>query len=178
MPCWRVAGMSLPCVARSWVSRRNGIAIRKTGTVAPLTLGKQIDYRSEKVVGDIKYLWEPNRHLELVALAQAWKVTGERRYADGALTMLQSWFEQCPYPMGVHWTSSLELALRLLNWACAWNCWAAWRRRCSRARRASVSCNSGLPPFTSMRTLSRLFFAPLVGEQPSVRRIHGLVCGQ
>ena len=92
----------------------------KTGTVAPLTLGKQIDYRSEKVVGDIKYLWEPNRHLELVALAQAWKVTGEQRYADGARTLLQSWFGQCPYPMGVHWTSSLELALRLLNWACAW----------------------------------------------------------
>lgn len=92
----------------------------KTGTVAPLTLGKQIDYRSEKVVGDIKYLWEPNRHLELVALAQAWTVTGEQRYADGARTFLQSWFEQCPYPMGVNWTSSLELALRLLNWACAW----------------------------------------------------------
>lgn len=92
----------------------------KTGTVAPLTLGKQIDYRSEQVVGDIKYLWEPNRHLELVALAQAWRVTGEQRYADGARTLLQSWFEQCPYPLGVHWTSSLELALRLLNWACAW----------------------------------------------------------
>lgn len=92
----------------------------KTGTVAPLTLGKQIDYRSEKVVGDIKYLWEPNRHLELVALAQAWKVTGERRYADGARLLLESWFAQCPYPMGVNWTSSLELALRLLNWACAW----------------------------------------------------------
>ncbi|MGK5079754.1 alginate lyase family protein [Janthinobacterium sp. HLX7-2] len=92
----------------------------KTGTVAPLMLGKQIDYRSEKVVGDIKYLWEPNRHLELVALAQAWKATGEQRYADGARVLLESWFEQCPYPLGVHWTSSLELALRLLNWACAW----------------------------------------------------------
>lgn len=92
----------------------------KTGTVAPLTLGKQIDYRSEKVVGDIKYLWEPNRHLELVTLAQAWKATGEARYAEGVRMLLQSWFEQCPYPLGVHWTSSLELALRLLNWACAW----------------------------------------------------------
>ena len=92
----------------------------KTGTLAPLTLGKQIDYRSEKVVGDIKYLWEPSRHLELVTLAQAWKVTGDARYAEGARRLLESWFEQCPYPMGVHWTSSLELALRLLNWACAW----------------------------------------------------------
>ena len=92
----------------------------RTGTLAPLTLGKQIDYRSEKVVGDIKYLWEPSRHLELVTLAQAWKVTGDARYAEGARRLLESWFEQCPYPMGVHWTSSLELALRLLNWACAW----------------------------------------------------------
>ena len=92
----------------------------KTGTLAPMTLGKVIDYRSEKVVGDIKYLWETSRHLELVALAMAWNTTGERRYADGARTLLQSWFEQCPYPQGVHWTSSLELAVRLLNWAFAW----------------------------------------------------------
>ena len=92
----------------------------RTGTLAPLTLGKQIDYRSEKVVGDIKYLWEPSRHLELVTLAQAWKVSGEACYAQGARRLLESWFDQCPYPMGVHWTSSLELALRLLNWACAW----------------------------------------------------------
>ncbi|SFL84418.1 heparinase II/III family protein [Rugamonas rubra] len=92
----------------------------KTGTHAPMGLGKQIDYRSERVVGDIKYLWEPSRHLELVTLAQAWRVSGEQRYADGARALLQSWFEQCPYPQGVHWTSSLELAVRLLNWACAW----------------------------------------------------------
>ncbi len=92
----------------------------KTGTVAPMGLGKAIDYRSERVVGDIKYLWEPSRHLELVTLAQAWRASGERRYADGARALLQSWFDQCPYPQGVHWTSSLELAVRLLNWACAW----------------------------------------------------------
>jgi len=92
----------------------------KTGTVAPMRLGKAIDYRSEHVVGDIKYLWEPSRHLELVTLAAAWRATGDRRYAEGARTLLLSWFEQCPYPIGVHWTSSLELAVRLLNWAFAW----------------------------------------------------------
>ncbi|MEG1114032.1 MAG: heparinase, partial [Janthinobacterium sp.] len=40
----------------------------KTGTLAPMILGKAIDYRSEALVGDIKYLWEPSRHLELVTL--------------------------------------------------------------------------------------------------------------
>ncbi|GGC02699.1 hypothetical protein GCM10011572_25830 [Pseudoduganella buxea] len=92
----------------------------KTGTAAPMKLGKAIDYRRESVVGDIKYLWEPSRHLELVTLALAWRATGEQRYAAGARLLLESWFDQCPYPMGVHWTSSLELAVRLLNWAFAW----------------------------------------------------------
>lgn len=92
----------------------------KTGIDAPMKLGKSIDYRSEKIVGDIKYLWEPSRHLELTTLALAWEATGDRRYLLAVRTLLQSWFEQCPYPMGVHWTSSLELAVRLLNWAYVW----------------------------------------------------------
>jgi hypothetical protein len=35
--------------------------------------------------------------------------------------LLESWFEQCPYPCGVQWASSLELAVRLVNWAVAWH---------------------------------------------------------
>jgi hypothetical protein len=92
----------------------------KTGTVPPMVFGKSINYRDERVVGDIKYLWEPNRHLELVTLAQAWHLTGEEKYADGCRTLLESWFDACPYPMGINWTSSLELALRLVNWYFAW----------------------------------------------------------
>jgi hypothetical protein len=41
----------------------------KTGIEAPLVFGKLLDYRNPDVVGDIKYLWEPNRHLHLVTLA-------------------------------------------------------------------------------------------------------------
>jgi hypothetical protein len=92
----------------------------KTGAVAPLAYGQGIDYRDEAIVGDIKYLWEPNRHLELVTLAQAWALGGDPRHAAGARVLLESWFEQCPYPKGVHWTSALELALRLVNWSVAW----------------------------------------------------------
>jgi len=93
----------------------------KTRTEAPLVFGKLIDYRDERIVGDIKYLWEPNRHLELVTLAQAWHLTREPRYLEGARELLDSWLEQCPYPLGPNWTSSLELAVRLVNWATAWH---------------------------------------------------------
>jgi hypothetical protein len=92
----------------------------KTGTEVPRTFGKMLNYRDEAVVGDIKYLWEPNRHLELVTLAQAWRLTGEERYAAGCRDLLDSWFEQCPYPLGPNWTSSLEHAMRLMNWSVAW----------------------------------------------------------
>lgn len=93
----------------------------KTGIVAPLDLGKGIDYRDERLVGDVKYVWEPNRHLELVTLAQAWYLTREARFGDGCRILLESWFEDCPYPRGINWTSSLELAVRLLNWYFAWH---------------------------------------------------------
>ncbi|HKU17138.1 MAG TPA: alginate lyase family protein [Steroidobacteraceae bacterium] len=93
----------------------------KTGRVAPLEFGKTLDYRDERKVGDIKYLWEPSRHAQLVTLAQAWHLSREPRYADACRVLLDSWIEQCPYPRGVHWTSSLEHAIRVINWSFAWH---------------------------------------------------------
>lgn len=92
----------------------------KTGIEAPLLFGKELDYRDPSCVGDIKYLWEINRHLELVTLAQAWHLTRAERFAAGCRTLLESWFEQSPYPRGVNWCVSLEHAVRLVNWAFAW----------------------------------------------------------
>ena len=51
----------------------------KTGRVAPLTFGKTLNYRDKRIVGDIKYLWEPSRHAELVTLAQAWHLSQDQR---------------------------------------------------------------------------------------------------
>jgi len=92
----------------------------KTGTVAPLAFSKSLDYRNESLVGDIKYLWELNRHLHLVTLAQAYRLSKDRHYLDGLQRHLESWFDQCPYLRGPNWTSSLELAIRLINWSIAW----------------------------------------------------------
>jgi hypothetical protein len=93
----------------------------KTGRLAPLVFGKTLNYRDESVVGDIKYLWEPSRHAELVTLAQAWHLSKDDRYSAAYRTLLDSWFAQCPYAQGVHWASSLEHAMRLINWSFAWH---------------------------------------------------------
>ena len=92
----------------------------KTGVEAPPRFGKTMDYRDPRLVGDIKYLWEINRHLHIVTLAQAWALSGDRKYFDVIADHLESWFAACPYPTGVNWSSALEAALRLINWAAAW----------------------------------------------------------
>ena len=92
----------------------------KTGIEAPLEFGKLLDYRDTDVVGDIKYLWEPNRHLHLVTLAQAHALTGRKVYLETLQEHLDSWFLACPYGYGPNWASSLEVALRLVNWSVAW----------------------------------------------------------
>jgi hypothetical protein len=93
----------------------------KTGQQAPLDFGLTLNYRNKQIVGNIKYLWEINRHLELVTLAQAWHLSGEAKYIEGARTLLNSWLDQCPYARGPNWTSSLEHAVRIANWSFAWH---------------------------------------------------------
>lgn len=90
------------------------------GALLPLSYGKVMSFRDTAVTGDIKYLWEPNRHLELVCLAQAWQATNDMRFLEGIGTLLESWFVQCPYPLGPNWSSALEAGIRLINWSIVW----------------------------------------------------------
>src|SRR5690349_19688579 len=79
-----------------------------------------IDYRDEREVGNIKYVWEPNRHLHLPVLAQAHALTGDLRYALAVQSQIDSWIEQCPEGWGPNWISPLELGIRLINWSITW----------------------------------------------------------
>ncbi len=92
----------------------------RSGEQVPLTFGKTLDYRDVSRVGDIKYIWIPNRHDHLVTVAQAYFLTGESCYLNFISEQIRSWIEQCPYLKGPNWTSSLELAIRLINWSNIW----------------------------------------------------------
>jgi hypothetical protein len=91
-----------------------------TGVQAPALAAHAIAITNRAQVGDIKYLWELNRHLHWVALAQAWVLSGDAAHLRTLGVQLRSWLDQCPYGIGPNWTSSLEYALRLLNWAVVW----------------------------------------------------------
>ena len=89
----------------------------QTGVVAPLSFGKELNYRNDKLVGDIKVLWELGRHQYLIPLAVAYAVSGELRYRYEVAAQIENWIDTNPYGLGVHWCSALELALRLISWA-------------------------------------------------------------
>ncbi len=88
-----------------------------TDTALPTGHGKSIDYRDERLVGDIKVVWELGRHQFLVPLAIAWLHTGNPRYYRALGANINSWLKENPFGKGVHWCSALELALRLISWS-------------------------------------------------------------
>lgn len=70
-------------------------------------------------VGDSKVVWELNRHQWLLDLGQAWRFTGEARYAQAAVRLLRDWMNKNPPGFGINWSSSLEVAFRLISWSWA-----------------------------------------------------------
>ncbi|MDL2357389.1 MAG: alginate lyase family protein, partial [Pseudomonadota bacterium] len=91
-----------------------------TGIVGPATFSGAIDITDRALVGDIKHVWELNRHLHLVRLAQAASVSADARYLQTLAAQLRDWLDQCPPRRGPNWTSALELGIRLLNWSLLW----------------------------------------------------------
>jgi hypothetical protein len=80
-----------------------------------------INHRNPTVTGNVKQVWELSRHHHLTVLATAYALTGDRRYAELARSHLQSWWEENPFLSGIHWTSGIELGIRLISWV--------WTRR-------------------------------------------------
>jgi hypothetical protein len=80
-----------------------------------------INHRDQAVTGNVKQVWELSRHHHLTVLASAYALTGDRRYAERAGAHLQSWWQENPFLSGIHWTSGIELGIRLISWV--------WTRR-------------------------------------------------
>lgn len=76
----------------------------------------KINFLRYEEAGDHKVIWELNRHQHLVTLAKAWCISGKREYVDEISAQWNSWHQANPYPLGVNWASSLEVAFRSLSW--------------------------------------------------------------
>jgi len=89
---------------------------RVHGKRAPRKPFHSIRYLDFEQVGDVKVTWELNRLQHLVTLAKAYRLSGNEKFATELFDQGKHWWRENPYPIGVNWTSSLEVAFRSLSW--------------------------------------------------------------
>jgi hypothetical protein len=128
----------LPFQAREVVARAEQICLHRFDLLGykDLDYGPEIDWHYDLVndkrsprkawfkinyldffeVGDSKIVWELNRHQHWITLAKAYRLTGHRKYATEIFSQWQRWHNENPYPIGINWASSLEVAFRSLSW--------------------------------------------------------------
>jgi hypothetical protein len=85
----------------------------KRGPRKPWFKVKYLDFEE---VGDSKLTWELNRHQHFVTLAKAYWLTGDDKFAREIVGQWTHWHRENPYPIGMNWASSLEVAFRSLSW--------------------------------------------------------------
>jgi hypothetical protein len=90
-----------------------------SGRHAPRVHWTRLDPLDHASIGDSKVLWELNRHQWFVRLGQAYRITGDERYAAPFASTVRDWVRANPVGSGINWASSLEASLRLVSW-----CWA------------------------------------------------------
>ncbi len=81
----------------------------------------RINQRSEEQVGNVKQVWEISRLQHLTLLSTAWFLTRDEAYASRVADQLRSWYRENLFLSGVHWTSGIEVGIRLIS--------LAWIRR-------------------------------------------------
>ncbi|HJZ78054.1 MAG TPA: alginate lyase family protein [Vicinamibacterales bacterium] len=70
---------------------------------------------------DVKYPWELARCQHWPLLAQAYRLTGDDRYAREVASQLDDFVAANPVGTAVNWSCTMDVALRAANWAIAFD---------------------------------------------------------
>lgn len=98
-----------------------------TGRQAPADrYAFRINQRLEAETGNVKQVWELSRLQHLTLLATAWFLSRDDSYAERTADQLESWWRENPFLSGVHWTSGIELGIRLISFTWIRRLLAAW----------------------------------------------------
>ena len=108
---WEMLG-----VLRTDLARPDWFSDPVTGRRAPADrYAFRINHRSEADTGNVKQIWELSRLQHLTLLATAWFLSHDDVYARRVAEQLQSWWRENPFLSGVHWTSGIEIGIRLIS---------------------------------------------------------------
>lgn len=70
---------------------------------------------------DIKHPWELGRCQHFVTLAQAWLLTGDERFRREVVSQCEDFLEANPVGRGVQWVCTMDVSLRAISWALAFD---------------------------------------------------------
>lgn len=74
-------------------------------------------YKMRPGNADIKLPWELARCQHFVTLGQAFRLTGDQRYALEILYQIDDFMDANPVGLGINWTCTMDVAIRAANWA-------------------------------------------------------------
>jgi hypothetical protein len=86
-----------------------------TGASWPDAPSRAIDYRRTDLAGGVKPAWEIGRLTMLPTLALASRVSGESAHAERAARWLRDFTRANPLGHGIHHTSGIEMAIRVIT---------------------------------------------------------------
>ena len=69
---------------------------------------------------DIKVPWELSRCHHLPILGMAFAATDDARYAQEVVAQIEDWIARNPVGFGVNWVSTMDVAIRAVNWLWAY----------------------------------------------------------
>jgi len=75
---------------------------------------------------DVKVPWELSRFQHLSALAIAYKVTRDDKYALEYVSQILDWIATNPPMFGVNWKCTMDVAIRVANWLFWFGCIKDW----------------------------------------------------
>ncbi len=103
------------------IGRSIGISIRCSGCGFPSAsrIGEWNLLEMRPGLADVKFPWELGRCQHWVPLAQAFRITGDARYATEVFDQHDDFMEANPVGLGVNWTCTMDVAIRAFNWAIA-----------------------------------------------------------
>jgi hypothetical protein len=88
----------------------------QTGIEYPQLYYTLMDSYNTNRYGDVKYVWELNRHQFSIELAKAYFLTNDEKYSEKIWDFLESWFAENNYKIGINYTSALEHSIRVFAW--------------------------------------------------------------
>ena len=126
----------------------------------------------DKERGDIKAIWEISRFSHFFAIAKAYLLTNDNKYADAYFDQIADWVSKNPYSFGANYKCGQECALRMISCLLTYPCFQ------SRAKEADINNIKSIISGSYRKILSNFFYAHrCIRNNHTISELVGMIIG-